>query len=104
MFQIFNYFCPTMMLAWPCVAWTLFLAGGLSNDGITVQAQGPAVSNSSPANSAYLEILRTIQAGNKTAFGPQAVLGGGQTYPPFLYAPQGQEFNKQLRECEYIHV
>ena len=90
-----------MMLAWPCVAWTLFLAGGLPYDGITVQAQGLAVSNSGPGNSAYLDLLKTIQAGNKTVFGSQGVLGGGQTYPPFQYA-QGQEFNKRLRECEYL--
>ena len=89
-----------MMLAWTCVASTLFLVGGLPYEWITVQAQGPVMSNSGPGNSAYLAYLKTIQAGNKTV-GPQSVLGAGQTYPPFQYA-QGQEFNKRLRECEYL--
>ena len=90
------------MLAWTCVASTLFLVGGLPYEWITVQAQGPVMSNSGPGNSAYLAYLKNIQAGNKTA-GPQGVLGAGQTYPPFQNAQgQGQEFNKRLRECEYL--
>ena len=89
-----------MMLTWTCVASVLFLAGGLPYEWTAVQAQGPVMSNTSPGNSAYLAYLKNIQAGNKTA-GPAGVLGAGQTYPPFQNA-QGQEFNKRLRECEFL--
>ena len=89
-----------MMLTWTCVASVLFLAGGLPYEWTAVQAQGPVMLNTSPGNSAYLAYLKNIQAGNKTA-GPAGVLGAGQTYPPFQNA-QGQEFNKRLRECEFL--
>ena len=82
-----------MMFTWTCLVSVLF-AGGLPHEWAVVQAQ-----SSRPGNTAYLAYLKNLQAGNRTA-GP-AGLGGSQTYPPFANA-QGQEFNKQLRECKFL--
>ena len=83
-----------MMCAWACLVSVLF-AGGLPQEWAVVQAQ-----SSSPGNAAYLAYLENLRAGNRTVV-PVGL--GGRQYPPFANA-QGQEFNKQLRECKFCHV
>ena len=85
---------PNMMCAWACLVFVLF-AGGLPQEWAVVQAQ-----SSRPGNTAYLAYLKNLQAGNRTV-GPAGL--GGRQYPPFANA-QGQEFNKQLKECKFCHV
>ena len=83
---------PNMMCAWACLVFVLF-AGGLPQEWAVVQAQ-----SSRPGNTAYLAYLKNLQAGNRTV-GPAGL--GGRQYPPFANA-QGQEFDKQLRECKFL--
>ena len=81
-----------MMCSWACLVVVLFVRGLPPKWGV-VQAQ-----SSSPGNAAYLAYLENLRDGNRTV---GSVGLGGRQYPPFANA-QGQEFDKQLRECKFL--